>query len=206
MSCALTNVKIRKIDLEQLAEDVRQYPDADQYERTARFVVTYKKTLKHSKCGRQQTACLSGESRPVRMKASPLILIRAVFKNSFAHDMPQALPPRGRDGTANAIGLRAKGTGITGALTDSALLTACMFQCNIDSARALVHNKPCPEAAARLRFGDGQFHKRDETNRTINDANHTLEFLPSSSPAQRTQTGAGKILKTNCSVEELLTK
>ena len=34
--------KIRKIDLEQLAEDVRQYPDACQYEYAARFGMTQK--------------------------------------------------------------------------------------------------------------------------------------------------------------------
>ncbi len=34
--------KSRKIDLEKLAEDVRQFPDAYQYERAARFGVTQK--------------------------------------------------------------------------------------------------------------------------------------------------------------------
>ncbi len=34
--------KSRKIDLERLAEDVRQFPDAYQYERAARFGVTQK--------------------------------------------------------------------------------------------------------------------------------------------------------------------
>ncbi|NQY82189.1 MAG: hypothetical protein HRT36_04000 [Alphaproteobacteria bacterium] len=57
-------------------------------------------------------------------------------------------------------------------------------------------------------MSDGQFHQQDETNRTINDANHTLEFLPSSSSAQRTQMGAGKILmqKNKLPREEIVQK
>ena len=67
---------------------------------------------------------------------------------------------------------------------------ACMFQCNIDSVRL---GSPQTLSRSRWCFGDGQFHQRNEINRTINDANHTLKFLPSSSPAQRTQMGAGNI-------------
>lgn len=65
----------RKIDMAALAEDVRQFPDAFQYERAARFGVatnaiwyalrklgvTYKKSSAPSKGGRRQTACLPGE-------------------------------------------------------------------------------------------------------------------------------------------------
>ena len=65
----------RKIDLEKLKRDVRDYPDAYQYERAARFVVatnaiwqalqelnlTYKKSAQTSEGGRRQTAYLARE-------------------------------------------------------------------------------------------------------------------------------------------------
>lgn len=65
----------RKIDLEKLAQDVLDYPDAYQYERAARFGgatnaiwqmlrklgVTYKKSTEASEGGRRQTAHLPGE-------------------------------------------------------------------------------------------------------------------------------------------------
>jgi transposase len=64
--------KSRKIDLARLREDVRDYPDAYQYERAARFgvtpkaiwkalrelAVTYKKSAEAPEGGRQQTAPL----------------------------------------------------------------------------------------------------------------------------------------------------
>ena len=65
----------RKIDLEKLKRDVRDYPDAYQYERAARFVVatnaiwqalqklnlTYKKSAQTSEGGRRQPAYLARE-------------------------------------------------------------------------------------------------------------------------------------------------
>ena len=67
--------KVRKIDLEKLAQDVRDCPDAYQYERAARFGVTskaiwqalrklgvtYKKSAQTSESGRRQAASLPGE-------------------------------------------------------------------------------------------------------------------------------------------------
>ncbi len=67
----------RKIDLEKLAQDVRDDPDAYQYERAARFGVTpkaiwqalrklgvtYKKIAGPSEGGRRRTACLPGADR-----------------------------------------------------------------------------------------------------------------------------------------------
>ena len=64
----------RKIDLEALAQDVRDYPDDFQYERAQRFGVTqkaiwgalkklrvtYKKNAQTSQSGRRRTACLPG--------------------------------------------------------------------------------------------------------------------------------------------------
>jgi transposase len=64
--------KVRKIDLDKLAQDVRDFPDAYQYERAARFGVspkaiwqalrklgvTYKKIPHASKGERRQTAIL----------------------------------------------------------------------------------------------------------------------------------------------------
>ncbi len=65
----------RKIDLEKLKQDVRDYPDAYQYERAERFGVatnaiwqalqklnlTYKKSVDAPEGGRRQTAHLPGE-------------------------------------------------------------------------------------------------------------------------------------------------
>ena len=62
----------RKLSLDKLSEDVKQYPDAYQYERAARLGVTqasiwralgeigvtYKKNLTPSQSGRNQTCCL----------------------------------------------------------------------------------------------------------------------------------------------------
>ncbi len=64
-----------KIDLEKLAQDVREHPDAYQYERAARFGVTqkaiwqalkklgvtHKKTADPSEGGRRRTAVLPGK-------------------------------------------------------------------------------------------------------------------------------------------------
>ena len=66
----------RKIDLEKLKQDVRDYPDAYQYERAARFGVatnaiwqalqklnlTYKKSAQTSEGGRRHTAYLPREN------------------------------------------------------------------------------------------------------------------------------------------------
>jgi transposase len=69
--------KIRKIDPEHLTQDVRDYPDAYQYERAARFGVTakaiwqalkklnitYKKSTATSEGRRKRQAILPGEDR-----------------------------------------------------------------------------------------------------------------------------------------------
>ena len=69
--------KIRKIDPEHLTQDVRDYPDAYQYERAARFGVTpkaiwqalkklnitYKKSTATSESRRKRQAILPGEDR-----------------------------------------------------------------------------------------------------------------------------------------------
>lgn len=65
----------RKVDMDALARDVLEYPDAYQYERAARFGVhqnaichglkklgvSYKKNAAPSEGGRRRTACLSRE-------------------------------------------------------------------------------------------------------------------------------------------------
>ena len=71
--------KPRKLDPEKLAQDVRDYPDAYQYERAARFGVTpkaiwqalrklgvtYKKSVTAPEGERRQTAYLPGENREI---------------------------------------------------------------------------------------------------------------------------------------------
>ena len=69
-------LRMYKINLDALYEDVKKYPDSYQYERAARFGVvpsaihkalkylgvTYKKNPKPSKSGRRQTAYLPGKN------------------------------------------------------------------------------------------------------------------------------------------------
>lgn len=69
--------KVRKIDLDALTRDVREHPDAYQYERAARFgvcpkaiwqalrklSVTYKKSADAPEGGRRRTAYLPGEDQ-----------------------------------------------------------------------------------------------------------------------------------------------
>lgn len=77
-------------------------------------------------------------------------------------------------------------TNVIGALLGTSLLTACLFQCNIDSD--VFHGWLTQDLLPKLPPGtvlvmdNATFHKRDDTKEAIINADHILEFLPSYSP------------------------
>lgn len=77
-------------------------------------------------------------------------------------------------------------TNVIGALIGGALLTTCLFSCNIDSD--VYHGWLVGDLIPRLPPGavlvmdNASFHKRKDTQKAITDAKHILEYLPPYSP------------------------
>ena len=99
----------RKIDLERLKQDVRDYPDAYHYERAERFSVatnaiwqalqklnlTYKKALKHPKADEGKRRIFQAKIERLAQEGRPIVYLD---ESGFAHDMPRmhGYSPRGK--------------------------------------------------------------------------------------------------------------
>ena len=75
---------------------------------------------------------------------------------------------------------------VIGALVGSKLVTASLFECNVDSD--VFHTWVTEDLLPKLPPGcvivmdNATFHKRQDTQKAIQDAKHTLQFLPPYSP------------------------
>jgi len=81
----------------------------------------------------------------------------------------------------------AKGrTNVIGALLGKTLLCTCLLNCNVDSEvfHTWVTQQLLPAIPnnAVIVMDNATFHKRKDTRQAINNAGHTLEFMPAYSP------------------------
>lgn len=191
--------KIRKIDLEKLAQDVRDFPDAYQYERAARFGVTpkaiwqalrklgvtYKKSLVHPKTDADARRAFLAKIAGHEAAGRPVVYID---ESGFARDMPRThgYAPRGPR-CPGRQDWHAKGrVNVIGALLSGVLLSVGLTSCNVDAdifnlwlQRDLIPKLPLGSV---LVLDNATFHKRADTKHMIERAGHLLEFLPAYSP------------------------
>jgi transposase len=75
---------------------------------------------------------------------------------------------------------------VIGALYNQALLTTCLFECNIDGD--IFHQWVCEDLLPKLSEGtvvimdNATFHKRQDTQQLLEKAGMVLEYLPVYSP------------------------
>jgi transposase len=115
-------------------------------------------------------------------------LLVYIDESGFATDMPRThgYAPTGKP----CIGRQdwnAKGRiNVIGALLGGLLLTASLFDCSINSEvfHSWVEQDLLPKLPAKsvIVMDNATFHKRQDTQQVIEDAGHTLEFLPPYSP------------------------
>lgn len=140
------NKPATKIDMEALAQDVREYPDAYQAERARRLGVSekgvghalrrlgvsYKKTLPHPKANDDARRIFQEKIEAYEKEGRVIVYID---ESGFAHDMPRThgYAPKGQ----RCYGVRAwhaKGrTNVIGALIEKLLLTVGLFNANINA-------------------------------------------------------------------------
>ena len=215
-----------KLAIEALAQDVRDYPDAYQYERAARLGVTqnaicyalkhklgmsYKKTLAHPRADAQARAAFQVRRAEYEAAGRPLVWMD---ESGFAHDMPRRrdYAPVGQ----RCYGIcdwHAKGrTNVIGALLGSWLIAVGLFQGSINAdtvlAWAIQVLLPQRPPNAVLILDNATFHKRADFQNLLRQAGHTLEYLPPYSPdlnpIEHKWAQAKAIRKqTHCSIEDL---
>ncbi|MCP4208768.1 MAG: transposase [Shimia sp.] len=135
-------------------------------------------------------------------------------ESGFAHDMPRThgYAPKGQR-CHGSHDWHARGrTNVIGALIGSTLITACLFQCNIDSDvfQAWLTTDLIPKLppGCVLVMDNATFHKRSDTAKAIMQANHTLQFMPSYSPdlnpiEHKWAQAKSVRRKTQCKIDEL---
>lgn len=195
----MRNKPATKIDMQALARDVKDFPDAYQYERAQRLgcsaqgiahalrrlKVTYKKTLTHPK------AC--GAARRIFQVLVALYkhqgrTIVYIDESGFAHDMPRTHGyARRGDGCHGTQDWHVRGrTNAIGALIGKHLLTVGLFAANItaDIFTAWVGQDLLPKLPEKsvIVMDNATFHKRADTQDLIRTAGHTLIFQPAYSP------------------------
>ena len=103
-------------------------------------------------------------------------------------------------------------TNVIGALLAGALLTTCLFSCNIDSD--VFHGWLIGDLIPKLPSGcvlvmdNAPFHKRQDMKAAIKNAGHILQYMPSYSPdlnpiEQKWAQAKAIRRKNKCRVEEL---
>ena len=186
--------------MEALKEDVEKNPDWFQYERAADYGVTQgaifyalkrlelsrkKKTLSHPRADElkrtQFRDRISGYEKAGRQ-------IVYVDESGFASDAPRThgYARRGQR-CSGAHDWRSRGrVNAIGAITDFEFLTVELWDNNIDSdvfyvwvTQGLLPTGP-PNAVVVL--DNATFHKREDIKDAIQEAGHTLEYLPPYSP------------------------
>ncbi len=217
----------KKINKEALIEDIKKYPDSYGYERAERLCasrngiqdamkrlsVTYKKTLNHPKADPEKrfTFCQKIEELEKDGKT-----IAYIDESGFAHDMPRThgysnkgqrcygKHDWGAKGRTNAIGALIGSTLVAvGLLTGS--VNTDVFPTWVD--RILMPNLP---ERSIVVMDNASFHKGKDMQKIIEDAGHTLLYLPPYSPdlnpIEKKWAQAKKIRRrTGCSIDQLFT-
>ena len=147
--------------------------------------ITYKKALKHPRAEAEKRRIFQEKIEKHKKDGRPIVYID---ESGFAHDMPRthgyAIKGKRCFGTHD---WQARGRiNVIGALLGTVLLTVGLFTGNINSDlfnRWLVDNLiPKLPPASVLVMDNATFHKRSDTKKSIKQAGHFLEYLPSYSP------------------------
>ncbi|AKH37251.1 MULTISPECIES: IS630 family transposase [Nitrosomonas] len=193
------NKPATRINMEMLAQDIKNYPDAHQYERAKRLgvskqsinhalkrlSVTYKKSLCHPKASEEERRIFQQKIEDYERAGRVIVYLD---KSGFAHDMPRThgYAPVGErvHGVKN---WHARGrTNVIGALIGKTLLTISLFIANItaDIFYAWITHDLLPILlpACVIVMDNATFHKRQDIQTAIANAGHTLEYLPPYSP------------------------
>lgn len=144
-----------------------------------------KKTKNHVKADFKAREAFKERREVHKKEGRPII---SIDEAGFAYDMPRThgYAPKG-ERCHGFFDWHAKGrTNAIGALLGKILLTISLFQCNVDSDvfHTWVMQDLLPKLPSRsvLMLDNASFHKRCDTLRAIEEAGHTIEFLPSYSP------------------------
>jgi len=219
------NKPATKIDPIALLRDIRQYPDAYQYERAQRLGcstngiwhalkrmnITLKKTFKHPKADNAKRQLYQEKINSYREKNINIIYID---ESGFAFDMPRTHGYAAKG--ERCIGLHnwnARGrTNVIGAIIGKIFLTANLYNrtINTDVFHEWVVSKLIPNLPQNsvVVMDNATFHKRSYIQDTITNAGHILEYLPPYSPdfnpIEKKWAQAKKIRrKLLCSVQKL---
>ena len=188
-----------KVDMEALKEDVARHADAFIHERARRLSVsrgaiegglkglrvTYKKSLAHPKASAEARGIFQRTLENLRQERRPIVFID---ESGFAHDMPRThgYAPKGQ----RCLGTHdwgAKGrTNVIGALLRGTLLTLALFQTTIDTRifTAWVMRDLLPKLPRKsvVVMDNASFHKGEAMKKALQEAGHTLLYLPPYSP------------------------
>lgn len=188
-----------KINMEALAQDVRDHPDAYQSERARRLGVsqqgiehalwrlgvTYKKTLRHPTADADARRSFQGTLSALEATGRLIVYSDA---SGFAHDRPRphGCAPLGErcDGVKDG---HARGrTHVIGALLGQRLCTVGLFNTTINAdmfGAGVTHDLlPTLPPHCVLVMDNATCHKRQDRQHAIAIANHLLLFLPPYSP------------------------
>lgn len=188
-----------RIDMQALANDIKEHPDSYHYERAIRFGVsirtigyalkrlrvTYKKTLNHPKA-RPEERTIFQEKIKTYQEANRTIIY--IDESGFGHDMPRthgyALKGQRCYGTHD-WGARGR-TNAVGALIGKELLTVSLFDetINTEVFNSWVEQDLIPKLprGSVIVMDNAAFHKDSVMQEQIKEAGHILEYLPPYSP------------------------
>jgi transposase len=176
------------------------------------FVLRVKKSLRHPKANLEDREKFKEKINTYQKQRQPIIYID---ESGFAHDMP-------RTHGYSQQGERCYGTqdwqargrvNVIGAIQNNQLITASLFEGNIDSDtfHAWVVQDMLPKLPAKsiIVMDNATFHKRQDTQQSIQNAGHILEYLPAYSPdlnpiEQKWAHAKALRKKYRCDVDELL--
>jgi transposase len=144
-----------------------------------------KKTLQHPKADKEKRSVFCEEIKKHEEKSRPLVFID---ESGFAHDMPR-LHGYATKGSRcfGSHDWGAKGrTNVIGALLLGTLLTVSLFKENVNTEifSAWVTHDLIPKLPLQsvVIMDNASFHKGIEMQKAIEDAGHTLLYLPPYSP------------------------
>jgi transposase len=214
-----------KLDNEALKQDIQNYPDSYSYERARRLGVsasgikhakkrigvTYKKTLNHPKADAVKRSTFCQQIDKLKKEEKPIVYID---ESGFAHDMPRrhgysakgkrcyGVHDWGSKGRTNAIGALVGKSMIAIGLISGSVNTK-VFTAWVE--QILLPNLP---AKSVIVMDNASFHKGEDMQKMLENAGHSLLYLPPYSPdlnpIEKKWAQAKHIRRsTNCSIDEL---